>query len=253
MDPTITSAPSPAPATLLPTLSAEEVHRNIIRCHRLQSRVHRKLLGWIAVLVERKYAGDLGSSGPVSYVMTHLQYEISEAYHVINVARALTEIPRTADAFEAGAIGWSQVKAIASVANPETEARWIEFARTHRVEELRAEARDARAHGRKLPRRSGSRILDRPVTLTFRMPITDRELARKALERMAALMKAGGVEDDKDLTPEKVFLAMCEKVLGDPENLPGETERARSIYDLVVHACPKCTMSSSGVKVDRTR
>ena len=132
------------------------------------------------------------------------------------------------------------MKAIASVANPKTEARWIEFARTHRVEELRAEARDARAQGRKLPRGRGSRILDRPVTLTFRMPITDRELARKALERMAALMKAGGVEEEKDLTPEKVFLAMCEKVLGDPENLPGETERARSIYDLVVHACPNC-------------
>ena len=72
--------------------------------------------------------------------MTHLKYQSSEAYHVVDVAPALTEIPRTADAVEAGAIGWSQVKAIASVANPETEARWIGFARTHRVEELRAEA-----------------------------------------------------------------------------------------------------------------
>jgi hypothetical protein len=119
--------PSPAPSTILPTLSPEEVHRNIVRCYKLRCRVDRKLLHWLGILITKGYAPELGSPGPVSYVRANLRYERSEAYGVVQAARALPRIPRTADAFEAGKISWCQLKAISSLkkVNETTEGTWL--------------------------------------------------------------------------------------------------------------------------------
>ena len=48
--PSSRGVPATAPLnTLLPTLSPEEVHRNIVRCYKLRCRVDRKLLYWLGI------------------------------------------------------------------------------------------------------------------------------------------------------------------------------------------------------------
>ncbi len=100
----------PAPEVFVAELSAEQVHKNIIRCHTLKNRVHRKLIDWLYVLIAREHARKLGAPGPVQYVRENLRYEKSEAYLIVGVARAVPRLPRTLDAFEAGELSWCQVQ-----------------------------------------------------------------------------------------------------------------------------------------------
>ena len=225
----------PAPSTLLPTLSPEEVHRNIVRCHKLRSRVDRKLLYWLGILIEKGYALQLGSPGPVSYVRSNLLYERSEAYSVVQAAKALPRIPRTADAFEAGTISWCQLKAISSLKKVDetTEGTWLEFARTHSADELREEVKDAKRRGRNVPRKAGSAILNRHVHLDFSLTLADRELIRKALEKKAAEMVASGkYKEGERPTPEEVLLALCREIL-ETEVPGGGSDRVRAFCDMV--------------------
>jgi hypothetical protein len=228
---------------VLPSLSPDEVHRNIIRCHHLRNRVERKLLDWLRVLIDEDYSHFLGSPGPVHYVMENLKYGTTEAHEVVQAARALPEIPLSADAFEAGRISWSQLKALAKVAKAETDERWLEFACSHNVRELQEEALDAEATGRKVPRKGTFGLPNRRVNLKFRLSRADRELARKALEKKAFELreKAGGAAEEKRLTPEGVFLSLCREILStEPADAAGRSERSRAFCDLVIHMCPDC-------------
>jgi hypothetical protein len=175
--------------------------------------------------------------------MANLGYGATEAYEVIEAAKALPAIPRVADAFEAGRISWSQLKTLARVAKAETEDRWLEFARTHNVRELQEEAREAEASGRKVPRKGAFGLPNRRVNLKFRLSRADRELARKALEKKAWDLRAQATGEAAETrrTPEEVFLALCREVLAsDPAPAAGGSERSRAFCDLVIHTCPDC-------------
>ena len=65
--------PAPAPSVLLPTLSPEEVHKNIMRCHTLRNRVDLRTLEWLHVLIAYNYCRHFDSPGPVHYVMQNLK------------------------------------------------------------------------------------------------------------------------------------------------------------------------------------
>ena len=121
--------------TLLPQLTALEIHNNILRCHRLGSRVHRTMLEWLWALIEKDDWVDLGSGGPMSYVVKQLGYGRSEASDILGVARKLHEIPLSVTAFDEGRISWDKLKAIASVAKPGKEAAWLERAERQGREE----------------------------------------------------------------------------------------------------------------------
>jgi hypothetical protein len=127
------------------------------------------------------------------------------------------------------------------VATEETEEAWLEFARIHKADDLREEARDAVDSKRNLPRKGSSCLLNRRVDLKFRMSRADRELARKALEKKAAELKEMGKTKDGKPTPEGVLLALCREVLeSEGSGAPGSSERTRAFCDLVFHICPDC-------------
>src|ERR1041385_3334438 len=86
--------------------------------------------------------------------MENLRYEKTEAYHVVDVARAVPCLTRSLAAFERARLSWSQVKRIASVARRDTEEAWLTYALTHKPWELKAEAKDALRNGRRLPRKA---------------------------------------------------------------------------------------------------
>jgi len=190
--------------TLLPQLSALEIHNNILRCHRLGSRVHRTMLEWLWALIEKDDWVDLGGGGPVilaqhltmlalarptgramSYVVKQLGYGRSEASDILGVARKLHEIPLSVTAFDEGRISWDKLKAIASVAKPGKEAAWLERAAECSADALRAQAHDAETTGSEGPPKGSAAVLNLPVTVKFRFPRADREIVRKAFEKRA--------------------------------------------------------------------
>ncbi len=90
--------------TVLPQLSPDLVHANILGCQALKNRVDLKLLEWLFVLIDKDFARALGFPGPAPYVMKNLHYEKSEAYCVVMVAKVMPSLPLTARAYARGLI-----------------------------------------------------------------------------------------------------------------------------------------------------
>jgi HNH endonuclease len=224
----------------LPELSAEEVHKNILRLHYIRHRVDRKLLGWLFILIDRGFFKAIHKSTPVLYVMDFLKYQESEAGEVVRVAKALSLLPRLAETFEKGEICWSQVKLISSVAKEETEEDWLAFRKTHSAGALRAEVKNALEKGRDRPRKGTRGIPNTTVDMKFRFTLEEMELARQGLELAASEMMAAG--DGTRPTPEKVLLFLAKRVLeSDLELKPGAgSKKIRSIWQLIYQKCPDC-------------
>ena len=237
MEEKITGEP---PRCNLPELSAEEVHKNILRLHYLRHRVDRKLLGWLFILIDRGFFRAIHKSTPVQYVMDFLKYQDSEAGEVVRVARSLPLLPKLAETFERGEICWSQVKLISSVAKEETEEEWLVYRKAHRAGALRAEVKNAIEKGRDRPRKGTRGIPNTTVEMKFRFTLEEMELARQALELIASeVMKTG---DGTRPTPEKVLLQLLKLVLeGGLELKSGEaSKKIRSIWQLIYQKCPDC-------------
>ena len=224
----------------LPELSAEEVHKNILRLHYLRHRVDRKILGWLFILIDRGFFKAIHKSTPVQYVMDFLKYQESEAGEVVRVARSLPVLPRLAETFEKGEICWSQVKLISSVAKEETETEWLEFRKTHRSGALRAEVKNAIEKGRDRPRKGTRGIPNTTVEMKFQFTLEEMELVRLALELIASeVMKSG---DGTRPTPEKILLHLLKLVLEGRLDLKSDegAKRLRSIWQLIYQKCPDC-------------
>src|ERR1041385_5246499 len=228
---------------LLPELSPEEVHRNILRCHSLKNRVHRKLLEWLYVLIARDYAEDLGAPTPADYVMENLRYEKTEAYHVVAVARAVPCLARSLAAFERARLSWSQVKRIASVARRDTEEAWLTYALTHKPWGLKAEAKDALRNGRRLPRKARRGLPNTIHDVVFHFSREGKEILRKALEQRAARLKREKGEEGWKPSPEDVLNAFCLDELSTADDLPTGFEGRPPVYMIVYQKCLDCRMS----------
>jgi len=60
------------------------------------------------------------------------------------VALALLDLPHMRDAAERGCVAWSSLVAIVSKATPETDAEWLDFARTCAYHHIRRMVRNTR-------------------------------------------------------------------------------------------------------------
>ena len=143
----------------------------------------------------------------------------------IRVAFALEELPAIAQAFEAGEISYSKVRAVARVATSESDAEWLAAARTHTAEELETMAT------RSTPDEEGRRrLFTRPVNrlvtrMVVELPADEMEVISRALDRIRE--EAGG----KLAMSEALVLLAADSLAGDPK--PVSTADR---YTVVVHA-----------------
>ncbi len=104
----------------------------------------------------------------------------------LSVARKLQHLPLTSKAFEEGRLNRSQVRLLVTVATPETERAWIEWAMAHATNELEAQVR-AREKGQ-LPTEPGRRRIHEPRTaVNPRLNPTEYELHRRARLKVEAM------------------------------------------------------------------
>ena len=232
-----TGIPTNTTECLLPTLSAEEVHKNILRCHALRNRVDRRLLEWVHVLIEEEHWDKLGCSSAAHYVEKHLKYGKSEAALVVKAARNLPFLPRCLEAFEMGIISWSQLKQIGRVVKEETEGKWLSFALANSADMLKAEVKYALDNGRDDPREGSHGLPNTNLDMTFHLTREVFEIVRKAFEKKAAEMRAARGDEKWRPTPEEVLRALSEEILETEGAGAGESERKRAMYDIVYITC----------------
>src|SRR5690242_1148506 len=120
----------------------------------------------------------------------------------VRVARRLRELPLTSDAFGAGRLSWTQVRALSRCATPETEETLVDLARrctgaqlekvargirqVHE-EERRADDPEAAEDAMRCRQRYEA---DGTLVLSLRIPPQDAPIALAGLERMKAEVQA---------------------------------------------------------------
>ena len=224
---------------LLPELSAEEVHKNLLRCHQLGRRVDRKKLGWLYLIIDRNFLPELGGGTILQYVMKYLEYGRQEAQEIIRVAMKLPSLPRCGEAYDRGDISLSKLKALARVAKKGSEEGWLEFERTHSNAAFRAEVLNAEREGRDHPRKNTRGLPNIIEILKVEFTLEEMQIVRKALELIAHEMMGEG--DGRQPTLKEVLLHLLKWVLATKNGLG--SERLRSIFQILYQQCPSCKVS----------
>jgi len=234
------SSPVPAGASTV-GLSAERLHALALEAFRIGNRGRLSLCETLRVLSETRLYLDLGFSGLAPYADAFFQLGRAEAFEYVRVATSLVELTELREAFGAGRIGWSVLKAITRVASVAGQASWIDFAREHGVERTIAEAREARRRGRDLPRESAFGLPNLDQKLVLRFSRSDMDRVRSWIEGTSARVAEKTGADDVSL--EQAILFLCE------QDAPGShAPVAPAGTQVVYQCCPDCRRSRVGTR-----
>ena len=208
-------APSPRPRSVsdsraCPTpLSARRLHDLALDAFRIGNRGRLSLCETFRVLAETRLYLELGYPSLSAYADAFFQLRRTEAFEYVRVAKALVELTELRDAFAAGRIGWSALKAITRVAIVDSQARWIEFAGRNRVEQTLAEARDALRSGRDAPRESIYGLPNLDQRLVLRYSRSDMDKVRTWIVQVCAQVSEQTGADE--VSVEQALLFLCEQ------------------------------------------
>jgi len=138
-----------------------------------------------------------GSASCAEWLHWRCDLSLSAAREKVRVAHALNLLPKTSEAFAAGRLSYSKVRALTRVVSPETEAEMLSFALEvsaalveQRCQQMRNVTRDATRVARQAyERRSLSAFRNGQkdtMTVTVELPIEDGELLLNTLDRVLA-------------------------------------------------------------------
>jgi hypothetical protein len=232
MESTVTPPVAEAP------IAAEELHQVLLEAHTVGNKARRKfILAFYAMHALRRHLA-LGCSNIGQYGEKYFGIQRSQAYAYLEVAKVLRKLPLCDAAFENGKLYWCALREIARIADTETEEKWLEYARTHSLRQLKAEVRDALEKGRTEPRCDGYGLPRLPQTVMFSLDPEELDIAKKALTKMAH--EAGESLDKRRVTMKDAFLHMCRQILMTDPGDGQRVERDQSPYTILYHQCPTC-------------
>ncbi len=147
-----------------------------------------------------------------TYAETELGIPAGKAKELVEIAERLRKLPKLAAAFHAGELPWTKCRQVVRIATPETEAEWLERARTL----------PNRALERAVAAAKGERPMVRIVLELTETEAADLDDAVKRLreERREAMPLADAVAE------------LCRRAMGPPVERPG--------YQVVIQECPTC-------------
>jgi Domain of unknown function (DUF222)/HNH endonuclease len=195
----------------------------------------------------------------VEWVSWQCSLDPRSAREHLRVARRLRDLPRTREAFRAGELSYSKVRALTRVADTDSEDELLQLARHATAAQLermlgayRRVSADEADHAQRTRYVSYGFDEDGSVRLSAKLPAEDGALVLEALARAQAELReaarsaeAGTVSLENgsagplDLRPEPAvatradaFVAVCERALAEGVSPTPGGER----YELVVHA-----------------
>jgi hypothetical protein len=251
MEASLLSSPPPASvdAQNPPSISAEELHKLLLEAHQLGNQIRHKFLVLLLTLKRTRLYLKLGCSSIRQYAERYFQFRRGHTYVCISVAKALERLPRIADAFDRGEIGWSALRQIARVASAESQDEWLQFVRGKSVRKIQAEVDDARAKNRDRPRKGSYGLPGLKIPITFELKPEEHAIVEKALAKVAQEMgqSLGGGR----VKPHEALLFLAKRILetglsgtGPSETgLPGEEGRVElksSPFTILYHLCTNC-------------
>ena len=155
---------NPAPPGPEPSEDDDELRKLGERIAELAARINSAEARMMTLIAEFDRRGgwkDGGYSSCAEWLAWRTGIKIGTARERVRTARALEELPQTADALKHGTISYAKVRALTRVATPEREAELLEFARAgsaakleRTVRMLKKLSRDAELTAEQARRRS---------------------------------------------------------------------------------------------------
>lgn len=186
----------------LSALDARQLHARILASLREQQRAERRSVIWFAELMARRLYREFGHSSIQQYAAIALGFSRAKTSYFVHLADAFARLPGLRAEVAAGRLGWTKARAVARVATPATEARWLEIAR--RVSRNELERRIAAARARARASKEGAAAVARaepaaqpapavaPAQAAQPMPAEQPAPAVPALLPLAGIATAGG-------------------------------------------------------------
>jgi 5-methylcytosine-specific restriction endonuclease McrA len=229
------------PLPNLPTISAEEIHANNLRAFRIGNQARYALNQGLRALCGNGLLAKLEYTSITEYAEKNFGMKRSQTLQSIQVAEALDSLPLSTLRFQAGAIHWSAIREITRIAKPETEEKWLEFAREKTTRQIEDEVHDALRTGRDLPRKGRQGLSQLKVKLTFEFDREEYELLKKSFSKTAREMRAS-LNGDSYPTSKEILLFQSRAMLEtDPAGVPmGRSERQESLETILHQVCPSC-------------
>lgn len=230
-------------------LSASRLDRIAIDAVRLGNRGRLTLCRVLRTMAETRIHLELGFPSVAAYAGARFCLGRTDAFECVRVGKTLDTLPLLRTAFTQGRIGWTLVKEMTRVTDPEHEAAWIELARRHGAERTSAELRRARRLGRKAPSGDdyGLPNLEQRFVLHFSM--SEMHRVRSWLKSVAAKIRERTGREDVGVEETLLYLSECGRPAGDdcgkseasdpPEGKGPEVARDRVVYQ----CCPSCRRS----------
>ncbi|MBI4586401.1 MAG: DUF222 domain-containing protein [Planctomycetes bacterium] len=117
-------------------LRAAAVISRVREAERRMEAGERELGFYLLELQRRKLYRSAGCSTFNQFIRLKTGMHPHKAADLVRAAKALESLPSLDEAFAKGQLFWSAVRAITSVATPQTDADWVRYALGKRVDEI---------------------------------------------------------------------------------------------------------------------
>jgi len=151
---------------VLDGMSGDDVAEVIGQIHALEVATRAAMLEFVAAFDRSEAWRDDGATSATAWLAYRLGLSHRTAAEWVRLAGALSELPRIAEAFASGLLSWDQLRAVVSMATPDTDAEWAERAPTLSAAALEALARQARMVSREADAQSPSACAGGGTTIT---------------------------------------------------------------------------------------
>jgi Holliday junction DNA helicase RuvB len=226
--------PQPERRRLVRNLRSSALFAKIREAERRMEAGERELGFYLLDLKTRQLHRDASCTSFGAFIRSRTGLSEKKANDLVRVAKALELLPLMDEAFGRGELFWTAVRAMATIATPQTESRWIEYAKRHRVEEVERRVVSARPGEDPEDKRWGRSPVRYPYRFTVNAEVHQ---AFEALTSVLSLKKGGEVS-----ITEALFLAarlmLAHEIESDGKN--GKERKLPSSYRLVIHKGPEC-------------
>lgn len=208
-------------------LAAGEVDKRVAQAHRAGDVGARALAFYLVDLAERRAHQELGFHSIEQYAETryHISPPTTRCY--LATGRALQELPEIDRAFCEGSLFWSQVRELARMATPETEAEWVQWSRGRTSRQIAAQAR-IRRKGERPSDPARRRIHDITFQVAARLSVLQWAKWNTAREKLEA--ELGRPVSDSEMLEGAADLLLSTRPDG---SVPGRTPVNDKHYQVV--------------------
>ena len=212
---------------LVRNLPSSTLFSKIREAERRMEAGEREMGFYLLDLKRRHLYRDARCSSFRKFVKTRTGLSVKKAADLVRVAKALELLPLMDAAFSRGELYWSAVRAMTSVATPQNEAQWVEYAKCHRVDEVERRVASSKAGEGPDSDWKGS-------TVRYPYEFTVKAEVHQAFESLSQILSLkSGIEVT---VPEALFLAARRRIAEEIESdgKDGKERKLPSGYRLVI-------------------